>query len=234
MINQPLDLKNISFVDLTHPLSSSIPHWSGGCGFKHKITLDYDDCNIATKFRVQSIEMSAGVGTHMDAPAHCFSGATDIANIPLEQLIRPCVVIDVSAKRNENYCMTIDDIRHFESIHGTITKNAFVIIYTGWSQFWHTPEKYRNNLVFPTISVQAAELLLDRDVAGLGIDTLSPDAEIDEFPVHRLVLGAGKYIIENVANAALVPSVGAYTIALPLKIEEGTESPIRLIAAITA
>lgn len=67
----------------------------------------------------------------------------------------------------------------------------------------------------------------------LGIDTLSPDNEVDGFPVHRLVLGSGKYIIENVANAGLMPPVGAYTFALPIKIQDGAESPIRLVAVTT-
>lgn len=233
MINQQFDLKNMSFIDLTHTLSPSIPHWSGTCGFKHKVTSNYDDCNGKTKFRVQSVEIFAGIGTHMDAPAHCIPGSTDIASIPLEQLIAPCVVIDVSVKVHEKYRVTPDDIYDFESRHGTINKNSFVIIHTGWGKFWNNPKKYRNDLIFPTISAQAAELLLERIVVGIGIDTLSPDNEADGFSVHRLILGAGKYIVENVANAALISPIGAYAIALPLKIQDGTESPIRLIAAIS-
>lgn len=226
-----LTFNQLSFVDLTHSLTPSIPHWSGHCGFQPTILSDYDDSSTDTKFRLHSINMRAGIGTHMDAPLHCIPEATDIADITLKQLIAPCIVIDVSAKADETYQVTTDDIHHFEKQHGVITKNALVIIRTGWDKFWSTPEKYRNQLRFPTISLQAAELLLEREMVGLGIDTLSPDTEASGFPVHRLVLGANKYIIENVANADLLPVVGACAIALPLKIQGGTESPIRLIAA---
>lgn len=228
-----VNLADLLFIDLTHSLSPTIPTWDGGCGFKHSITLDYDDCKDQTKFRVHSIEMFSGVGTHMDAPLHCLPGAMDIASIPLNQLIAPCVVINVSSKANENYSVTTDDIQQFESQYGSINKGSFVIIYTGWDNFWKNPEKYRNNLIFPTISVQAAELLLKRDIVGLGIDTLSPDSEKDGFPIHRLLLNEGKYIIENIANASKMPATGASTIALPIKIQNGTEAPIRLIAAIS-
>lgn len=64
---------------------------------------------------------------------------------------------------------------------------------------------------------------------GLGIDTLSPDTRDSGFPVHQLVLGAGKYIIENIANAKKLPTTGCCIIALPIKIQHGTESPIRLV-----
>jgi len=227
-----INLPDLSFIDLTHTLSSSIPHWSGGCGFKHSITSDYSDSKGKTKFHVQSINMFGGIGTHMDAPLHCIPGAIDIASIPLSQLIAPCIVIDVSSKADENYVVTIDDIKQFESQHGLINKNSFVIIHTGWGNFWSNPKKYRNNLLFPTISIQAAELLLQRDIVGLGIDTLSPDNEKQDFPIHYLILSEGKYIIENVANASKIPPTGASTIALPIKIQEGTESPIRLVAAV--
>jgi kynurenine formamidase len=225
-------MDRMSFIDLTHTLSSGVPHWSRGCGFNQKNTLDYEDCGSETKFRVQSIEMFAGIGTHIDAPAHCVAGGSDIASIPLSQLISPCTVIDISDKADEKYVVTEKDIRDFELLHGVIEKQSLVIIHTGWSKFWNNPEKYHNNFVFPTISLNAVELLMKREIIGLDIDTLSPDREEDGFPVHRLMLGSGRYIIENIAHANCIPPTGAFAIALPLKIQDGTESPIRLIAAI--
>lgn len=67
---------------------------------------------------------------------------------------------------------------------------------------------------------------------GLGIDTLSPDRPGAGYPVHQLFLGAGKYLIENVANAVKLPAVGSYILALPLKLLQGTEAPLRLVALI--
>lgn len=229
-----LNLENTYFVDLTHTLTPTIPHWGVGCGFQYQINCDYVDCTGETKFRIHAMTMSAGIGTHMDAPLHCFNGATSIANIPLDQLVSPCVVIDVSSKSHERYSVTVEDIKQYEAIHGKVIPNTFVIIYTGWCKLWNDPDKYRNSLIFPTISSDAAKYLLQKDIVGLGVDTLSPDGANDGFLVHHLILGAGKYIIENIANADKLPPKGATVIALPLKIEGGTESPIRLIAVMSA
>ena len=61
-------------VDLTHTISSDAPTWEGDCGFSHDIMLDYASCTTPVKFRVQTINMVAGLGTHIDAPAHCIPG----------------------------------------------------------------------------------------------------------------------------------------------------------------
>jgi len=223
-------LQSLTFIDLTHTLNPTVPNWNGNCGFKNNVVVNYADCKTKTKFCVQTFEMNAGIGTHMDAPAHCFSDGKTISDIPLGQLINPCVVINIADKCHESYQVSIDDILHFEKQYGKIEKHHFVIIRTGWDKYWSQPEKYRNNLKFPTVSSDVAELLLQREIVGLGIDTLSPDSDSGDFPVHDLVLGAGKYIVENIANAHLLPPTNSYVIALPLKIKDGTESPIRLIA----
>ncbi len=227
-MQKTLSLEEFDFIDLTHPLSSDIPHWGLQCGFQYKNEMDYSNCVTDVKFRVQSIQMVAGIGTHMDAPAHCIPGAATILEIPLQSLITPCRVIDVSDKTHERYCVTTDDIKTFEDEYGMIPKGTLIIIHTGWDQWWDQPEKYRNKLVFPSVSKRAAELLLARDIVGLGIDTLSPDTANSGFPVHELFLGAGKYIIENIANAKKLGAIG-YSIALPIKIQGGTEAPIRLV-----
>lgn len=231
-MQKTIGLNNLSFIDLTHPLSSKIPHWGEGCGFNPVINHDYHESEGEVKFRVQYLEMRAGIGTHMDAPKHCFPHGFTISELKIEELISPCVVIDSSEKSHEKYSVSPNDIHEFENQYGMIPKNAFVICSTGWDRFWNTPEKYRNNLIFPSVSKEAAALLLERNVRGLGIDTLSPDRVEDGFPVHHLFLGANKYIIENIANSKRLPPVGASIIALPIKIEGGTEAPIRLIGAI--
>ena len=222
----------MKLIDLTHTLIEGIPSFDLGCGFKKILNLDYADYPGEVKFRDQHIACFAGIGTHMDAPSHCIPGAISIADIPLEQLVRPCVVIDVSKKMHESYKLSLEDIQSFEKEYGQIEKNTFVIIRTGWCKYWSEPEKYRNNLNFPSISAAAAELFIERDIAGLGIDTLSPDAGGVHYPVHKIILGAGKYIVENIAHAEQLPAIGAKIFALPLKIAEGAESPIRLIAII--
>ena len=217
-------------IDLTHPIASNSPSWDGHCGFEHKIILDYDACDTEVKFRVQTIQMAAGMGTHIDAPAHCVAGGNTIGDLSLDSLLSPCIMIDVSKHMHENYQCSAEDIKNFEREFGQIEKQSFVIIHTGWSQFWDKPIRYRNQLQFPSISFDAVTLLLKRNIAGCGIDTLSPDTPQSGYPVHQAILGEGKYIIENIANAIQLPPVGSFSLALPIFTIGGTEAPIRLVA----
>lgn len=220
------------FIDLTHALNSSIPTWTGSCGFHDKIQLDYEQCDSQVKFRVQSLKMHAGIGTHMDAPLHCVPGGQDIASIPLEKLIAPCVKIDLSKKAHSQFSASVDDLKEFESSFGKIPDGALVIFYMGWEQYWNHPEKYINDYHYPSISKDVADFLIQRNAVGLAIDTISPDRPEDDFPVHHALLGAEKFIIENIANANLLPETGAFAIALPIKAEALSEAPIRMVGAI--
>lgn len=219
-------------VDLTHPFTASMPSWDNSCEFKLTTVLDYTDCQSEVKFRVQDLHVAAGIGTHMDAPAHCDAQGKTIDAIPLQDCISPCVVIDISAKAHETYLCSTQDILDFERQYRPIQSGDFVIIRTGWSRHWLTPAQYRNNLQFPSVSKEAAQLLIDRDVSGLGIDTLGPDTAKSGYPVHQIILGQGKFLVENVANADLLPPVGSTILVAPLYVLGGTEALIRLIGFI--
>jgi len=97
---------------------------------------------------------------------------------------------------------------------------------------WHDTNKYRNNLQFPSITEDTAQVLLQRNIAGLGIDTLSPDIPTTGYIVHKMILGSGKYIIENIAHANQLPPTGSLSLCLPMTIQSGTEVPVRLLGLI--
>ncbi len=219
-------------IDLTHTLDEAIPSWNGSCGFHQEVKLDYNTTNSDISFRVQQLKMHAGIGTHIDAPAHCNLGKKTIDELNLNNLIAPCIVIDVSNSADEDYSLSAEEIELFEKTHSFITPRSFVIVRTGWDRFWREPEKYHNNYRFPSVSQKAAELLIKREVVGLGIDTLSPDRPESGYPVHAAFLGAEKYLIENIAHANLLPATGSWIMALPLKTRHGTEAPLRLVGLI--
>lgn len=224
--------KNILLICLTHTLQPDVPTWDGSCGFKMHLKMDYDKgC------RVQGLTMNAGIGTHMDAPMHFVPGAADIAELPLDTLCVPVVVINVEDKAHPDYLILPDDVVSFEKQYGKIPSGCFIIGYTGWSKQWSDIDAYRNvdahgMMHFPSWSLEAAKLLLERDVVGIGIDTLSPDVSDMTFPVHHAVLGAGKYLLENVAHADQLPPHGAFALVMPLKMAGATESPVRLVGLV--
>lgn len=216
-------------IDLTHTLDENSPAWDEDCGFSSSTVLDYADCTNETRFRVQHITMPAGMGTHMDAPSHCCPEGLSIDQITPDQLVASCVLIDVSPKAHEFYKVTPQDITDFEKTHGQIQPESFVIIKTGWSALWDNPIHYRNDHKFPSVAAETANLLVSRGIVGLGIDTLSPDRPDDGYPVHRILLSSGRYIVENIANSEKLPPKGAFVMAFPLKISQATEAPMRLM-----
>ena len=218
-----------TIVDLTHTLHEDVVTWDGECGFSKQITIDYKEFTSEVKFRVQHFNMRAGVGTHIDTPAHAIPGGLCVDQISLNDLIAPCVVIDQSKHMHERLMLSVQNIQEFEEQYGIIEPRSLVIFRSGWEQYWNDPECYRNNHVFPSVSIAAAEYLMQRDIVGIGIDTLSPDIPENDYPVHALLLGAWKYILENVANSGSLPPTGSYILALPIKVLGGTEAPIRLI-----
>ena len=222
--------KEFKIVDFTHSLSKNIPSWDGKADFELSVVTDYKDCTPPDLFRTQKINASVSLGTHMDAPAHVIPGGRTIDKLSLDELVADCIVIDVSHEAHESYFVMPSAIEKFEKEHGKIPDHSLIIFYTGWSKHWETPEKYHNNFGFPSVDVSTAEILLKRNVVGLGIDTFSCDTGKNGFPVHRAILGADKYLVENVANANLIPATGAKVLVLPTKIKDATEASVRLIA----
>ena len=221
-----------TLIDLTHTLEKTTPSWDETSGFACEIACDYDACQGEDTFRIMNLHMPAGIGTHMDAESHAIPGGKNIDDYDVEQLCMECIVIDVSEKSHERFRLQPDDILTFEKKYGPIPKHSCVMIHTGWSRLWNDPKKYHNNLVFPSVSTEAVALFLEREINALGIDTLSPDRPEDGFPVHRAFLGQGKLIIENVAHLDKMPPIGAFIMALPLKIKGATEAPLRLLGLV--
>ncbi len=222
----------MKIIDLTHTLLNKIPTWDGSYNFELSIDTDYKDCTIPDLFRINKIKCGAGIGTHMDAPAHVAEGGRTIDLLTSSELIAECIVIDVSHEADENYIITPDVILKFEKEHSEIPKKSFVIFHTGWSKYWEDRDKYRNNYKFPYVHEDTAKILLERDVVGLGTDTLSSDIGANGFPVHRIILGGDKYLVENIANADQLPSIGAKIFIMPMKIKDATEAPVRIFAVI--
>lgn len=219
-------------VDLTHEISPQIPTFDGGCGFELRMTTDYKDCKEPNLFRVYEVKFRSGIGTHIDSPAHCIPGGDTIEKMKLEDLITDCIVIRTKDQTSEDYPITPNLIEEFETKNGKIAENTFVIFQTGWEKFWATPDQYVNNHKYPYVHEDTARLLMSRNISGIGVDTLSADSGTEDFPVHRIILGQGKYLVENIANAGMLPEIGAKIFVMPLKMKDATESPVRLVGLI--
>src|SRR3989344_1132443 len=124
--------KKSKTIDLTHSLSSNIPFCSGKSGFEMDIKTDYKDCTPPDLFRTQKIKCAAGIGTHIDAPAHAVPNGRTVDKLTLKELVIDCIVVDVSREVDESYMIMPSVIDKFEKKHGRIPAHSLVIFYTAW------------------------------------------------------------------------------------------------------
>ncbi len=222
-------------LDLSYAISDKLVPWPGdGKFFEAKVNATIEKNGYFTR----SFWMLEHYGTHMDAPAHFPPGKTTVDQIPAKQLFGPAVVIDVRAEssKDADYRLTAARVEDWEKRHGRIPEGAIVLLRTGWASRWPDAQKYRNQdaqgkMHFPGFTVDAAKLLVERKVSGLGCDTLSIDyGASEDFAVHHISLGAGLYHLENLADLNELPETGAFLIVAPIKLEGGSGGPVRVFA----
>ena len=175
----PIDLSGVRMIDLSHDLAFDAPAWPG---LRFPFRLDTVVANDrAAMFNVFSPEH---FGTHLDAPRHASGTGLTTERVPLERLIAPAVVIDVSAAvgQNADYRVTPTDLERHEGRYGRIAPGSFVLIKTGWAARWGQASYFgadsssgRTVLHFPSLGVLAARVLVERGVAGVGVDCPSTD-----------------------------------------------------------
>ncbi len=146
--------------------------------------------------------------------------------------------VRAESDKDADYQLGTARVEEWEKRHGRIPEGAIVLLRTGWASRWPDARKYRNQdaqgkMHFPGFSPEAAKLLMERKVSGLGCDTLSIDhGASTDFAVHHLALGAGLYHLENLADMSEMPETGAFLIVAPIKLEGGSGGPVRVFAVL--
>ncbi len=183
-------------------------------------------------------------GTHIDAPSHFARAGSTVDRIPLERLVGPAVVIDVSeaCARDRDYRAGVDDFAAWEQAHGAIPRGAIVLLSTGFARFWPDRERYMGTaergpeavkkLHFPGLHPDGAAWLVEaRAIRAVGLDTPSIDhGPSTTFETHRVLLGREVPAFENLTNLDRLPVTGATIVALPMKILGGSGGPLRAVA----
>ncbi len=204
------------WLDVTHTLDEHAPVYPGDTGFSRRVTA----CIATDGYACEVYSCGGGVATHIDSPAH-FGFPQSVDEIPLERLVaRPLVILEAATWQ-----------------HGTdaVQCGSVVFYRTRWCVRWPTAA-YVND-AWPAFPLALARLCVDRGVYGVGIDTLSLDAHdaAPAYPVHRLVLGAGLYQLENLkldwddAGPHKPPARGASVYVLPSKVRGAPEAPCRVV-----
>lgn len=228
-------------IDLTYALNPQNAFWPGENyqPFELKTIATLEKDGVLSK----AICMPEHLGTHLDAPNHFEKNQPSVEKLTAKELFGPGVVIDMEAKAEQDADSTLSraDIDRWEQQHGEIPSGAIVLLRTGWGRFWNNVARFQNRdargqLHFPSYSAEAARFLIEnRKARGLGVDNLSIDpGNSQEFPVHHIVNGAGRFGLENVANLDQLPPRGFYLFVAPMKIETGSGGPARIWAILPA
>jgi kynurenine formamidase len=222
-------------LDLSYAINDKLVPWPGDAKFfEAKVNATVEKNGYFTR----SFWMLEHYGTHLDAPAHFPPGKITVDQIPVKQLFGPAVVMDVRSEsaKDADYRLTPARVEEWEKTHGRIPEGAIVLLRTGWASRWPDVQKYRNmdakgSMHFPGFSIEAARLMIERRVSGLGCDTLSIDYGMSpDFAVHHVTLGAGLYHLENLSDLSGLPESGAFLVVAPIKLEGGSGGPARVFA----
>jgi kynurenine formamidase len=242
----------LKLVDLTQTLSEEFPalqlppEFGQVWAFKQENISRYDEKGPGWYWN--NFSCGEHTGTHFDAPAHWVTGK-DIPNNTVDKIdpkafIAPAVVVDCSAevKANNDWLLTVEHLEKWEAKHGRIPEGAWLLFRTDWSKR-KMPEEFMNmredgphtpGPAQPTVEW----LIKERKVHGFGVETINTDAGQSyawplPYPCHTLMHGANRFGLQCLTNLDQLPPKGAVIIAAPLKIKQGSGSPLRVLALVS-
>jgi len=243
----------VKVVDLSVLLSENTPilelpeefGWGKSWPFSKEEISRYDERGPAWYWN--NIKCGEHTGTHFDAPIHWVTGkdhechATD--TLPPEVFVAPAVVIDAvaEAEADPDFLMSVDFVKAWEAKHGQIPAGSWVLYRTDWSKredndaFLNKAEDGGHTPGWDPATVTF--LAEERNILGAGVETVGTDAgqaagQEPMFPCHNLMHGANKCGLASLCNLDQLPPTGAIIIAAPLKIQNGSGSPCRVLALV--
>ena len=242
---------DVQVIDLTQRLTPTTPviqlppPFANTPGFKKHEISNYDAKGPAWYWNW--IEVGEHVGTHFDAPCHWVTGKGKacVDDLEAKQFVGLAAIIDVTedVSKSPDYVLSPQTIMEWEKTHGRIPNGAWVVLRTGWGSRSNDAKSFFNagsdgSPHYPGFGKEAAEFLTkERDILGVGTEAVGTDAAVGAqadppFPNHSIMHGAGKFGLTQLANVEQLPATGAIIVAAPLKIEDGSGSPVRVIALV--
>jgi kynurenine formamidase len=230
-------------VDLSHAYDETTIYWPTSDKFRlDKVSEGVTPAGYY--YAANNIFTAEHGGTHIDAPIHFAANHSTVDKLPLAHFFGAAVVIDVvdQSEKDADYQVTAEDLTAWERTRGAIPSNSIVLIRTGFSRRWPDAAGYLGTaerggdavakLHFPGLHPDAARwLVANRTIRAIGIDTASIDyGQSTRFESHRELFEREIPAFENLTALDRLPPVGAFVIALPMKIGGGSGGPVRAVA----
>jgi arylformamidase len=163
-------------------------------------------------------------GSHVESGFHFDPEGRPIDEVPLGTFLGPAVVADLSHK-SDREAVSADDLD--QAVSEVWKPGLRLLIRTdhplrnlGATHYWD---------VAPYLTPQAADWMVDHEVALCGMDCVTERQGERDFPVHRRLLGAGIPILENIANLHQISHRRVWLTALPIKVADVEAVPVRAV-----
>lgn len=206
-------------VDLTHAFVNGMPVFPGLPAPAFEPIARVEDDGYA----MTSYQMLNHIGTHVDAPAHQIAGGDTLDEIPLERLVTDALTIDVSQREPHGAVPLIELESHLDKVRA----GDIVLFYSNNARNYGT-DAYWTGWSYP--DADASRALIARGISAVGFDGPSADpVDSTTFDLHRIWLGAGRMILENVNNLDQLPE-RAQVVVAPMKVAAANGAPARIFA----
>jgi arylformamidase len=208
----------VGVVDLSHEYADDMPLYPGlpSPSFRDFAVVERDG------YAMSEYHLLNHIGTHVDAPSHQIADGATLDQIPLERLVTEAVTVDLSGRRPGAIGR-----EELEPLLGDLGEGDWLFLYSNNGRNWGS-EKYWTGWSYP--DADASRGLIERGIVGIGFDGPSVDAvDTETFELHKVWLGAGRMILENLTNLGQLPRRAQIVVA-PLKVRGANGAPARVLA----
>lgn len=202
-------------IDISVPIYTGMAFYPGDPGAAVEARRSIDKGDVAN---ISELRLGSHCGTHVDAPHHFKNDHRTIDRIPLDAMVGPARVLDLTGA---------DGMISGPDLKAAGAEGATrVLLKTKNSKLWGEPEFSRG---YVSLSEGAATHLVESGVVLVGIDYLSVERfKSDTFGVHHTLLAAAVVVLEGIDLSGVAP--GDYElVCLPLKVKGGDGAPARAV-----
>ncbi|MBU0516565.1 MAG: cyclase family protein [Proteobacteria bacterium] len=213
-------------IDLSHTIEDGMPGYPSP--WHPRVEVSVLATHQAQGREVRKIVLGTHTATHCDAPRHFRTDGMTLDALPLDVLIGPARVIDLTA------CAPRRPVppEYLATALGDERPRRLVLRFD-WSDHWGRPEFYTDH---PYLSPAAARWLVEQGVRLVAMDIPNPDdprqgyGHDPDSPVHHVFFAAGVILVEYLCGLKELTKAEIELIVLPLKIAGGDGAPARCVA----